>query len=99
VTLPVFVRPVAEQDLLEAQRWYDGQRSGLGAEFRQAVDLVLQKLGESPLIHPVAYRGIRRAAVRRFPYLVYYSVRADRIEVIGCLHSRRDPKLLRMRAR
>jgi hypothetical protein len=40
VKLPVFVRPLAELDLLEAQRWYDGQRRGLGAEFRKSADLV-----------------------------------------------------------
>jgi len=99
VKSPVFVRPLAEQDLLEAQRWYDGQRKGLGAEFRQSIELLLQQMGEAPLVYPVVHRDIRRAAVSRFPYLIYYIVRADKVEVIACLHGKRHPRIFRARAR
>ncbi len=94
MTLPIIVRPQAELDLLEAQRWYEKQRPGLGARYREAVDALLQQLSKAPLIHPVVYQGIRRASVHRFPYMVYYTVEPHRIRVIACFHSRRDPDLL-----
>jgi plasmid stabilization system protein ParE len=35
---------------------------------------------------------VRRGKVRRFPYVVYYRVLADRIEVIAVLHAARNPQ-------
>ena len=37
-------------------------------------------------------RDVRRGKLRRFPYVVYYRVLTDRIEVIGILHGSRDPR-------
>lgn len=91
------VRPLAEQDLLEAQEWYDGQRPGLGSEFRTAIDDLLQRVAGHPRAYPVVYRGLRRAVVRRFPYLVYFAVGPQTITVVACLHGRRDAGLLRAR--
>ncbi|MGH8525509.1 MAG: type II toxin-antitoxin system RelE/ParE family toxin [Gammaproteobacteria bacterium] len=70
MSLPVVVRPLAEQDLFEA--WYDDKSNGLGTEFRAAVDALLQRISESPLISPLVYGKLRRAVMHRFPYLVYY---------------------------
>ena len=94
---PVIVRPLAEQDLVEAQTWYEEKRAGLGSEFRAAVDAAFQRLSESPLLYPSVYRQLRRAVLRRFPYLIYFRVDADRVVVVACLHSRRHPRVVRAR--
>ena len=99
MSLDVIVRPLAEQDLFAAQVWYEEKRPGLGTEFRLAVDALFQKIGESPLIYPKVYRQLHRAAMRRFPYLIYYSVEAKRVLVVACLHSRRHPRLVQSRSR
>ena len=52
----VTVRQLAEQDILEAQRWYDEQRTNLGSEFRAAVDELLTRFGDTPLIYPAVYQ-------------------------------------------
>ena len=95
----VVVRQLAEQDIVEAQRWYEEQRANLGSEFGEAVDELLNRLGDSPLIYPAVYQGIHRAVLRRFPYLVYFAVAGDVVTVLTCLHSSRDPLILRSRAR
>lgn len=74
-----------------------GSRPGLGDDFRAAIDGLLRRVSEFPLAFPQVHRGIRRAGVRRFPYLVYYSVTPDAVIVVACLHSRRDPALLKSR--
>jgi hypothetical protein len=66
------VRPLAEQDLLEAQEWYDEQRPGLGGDFRSTIDGLLRRILERPLLYPAVYRNARRAVVRRFLYLLYF---------------------------
>jgi toxin ParE1/3/4 len=97
VSYRLLVRPLAEQDLLEAQRWYDVQQAGLGHEFRLTIDAVLRRLQESPQIYPTVYRGIRRVVVRRFPYLLYFLFDADTVTVLACLHGRRHARAFRTR--
>ena len=97
MSLHFVVRPLAEQDLLEAQEWYEARRPGLGADFRATIDSLFGRIGENPSLYPEVYRGTRRAVVRRFPYLVYFVVSEDTIAVIACIHSKRHRRLARER--
>ena len=94
MSLPVVVRPLAEQDLAEAEDCYESRRTGLGAEFRDEVGKVLARLGETPLAYPVVYRGLRRAIVPRFPYLVYFAASPEQALVVACLHMARGSRFL-----
>lgn len=96
---PVIVRPLAEQDLREAQTWYEQKRTGLGVEFLAAVNTVFQQIGGQPLQYPLVYRQLRRAVLRRFPYLIYFRAGSDRVEVVACLHSKRSSRHIKSRSR
>jgi len=72
----VQVRRAAELDIAEAQVWYETQQTGLGADFRSEISQVIDRLAASPLIYQIVHRDIRRAIVRRFPYLIWYHVAA-----------------------
>src|SRR3990167_6709607 len=39
----------AEDELIEAEKWYERQRSGLGREFRTAIDEGMERLLKAPL--------------------------------------------------
>lgn len=93
----LIVRPLAARDLRAAQDWYDEQREGLGDEFRAAVDLQLARVLERPRLYPVVYGDVRRAILRRFPYLLYFGLSGDQVVLLACLHSRREPTRLRYR--
>lgn len=93
----IIVRPMAEQDLLEAQTWYEEKRIGLGSEFRTAVDATFQRLSESSLLFPLVYQQLRRVVLRRFPYLIYFHADPRRVIIVACLHSRRHPRIVRAR--
>lgn len=97
MTYRVVLRLLAERDLLDAAVWYDLRRPGLGTEFLETFDDLQERLEQSPLIYPVVYRGQRRAVLRRFPYLVYFTVRDGTVTVTACLHAARDPRLIRGR--
>jgi len=47
------VRAEAEGDLLDAARWYERRRPGLGQAFVLSVDAALASIVESPLSFPV----------------------------------------------
>ncbi len=99
MSFPVIVRPQAEQDLREARIWYEEKRTGLGMEFLAAINTVFQQIGEQPLQYPLVYRQLRRAILRRFPYLIYFCAGSDRVEVVACLHSKRSARLIAARSR
>jgi plasmid stabilization system protein ParE len=89
----VIFRPEARIEALEAYRWYENQRSGLGREFRQALDQAINTIREKPKSFPVVHRDTRRALLKRFPYMIFYRVYADVISVVAVMHGKRDPSV------
>ncbi len=94
----MIIRPEAESDLANARDWYEKQREGLGGEFLQCVEEALDRIVQAPQSHPIIYRRVRRARVRRFPFLVYYRLESDELTVLGVLHGSRDPRIWRSRS-
>ena len=86
------LEPEAEAEFLEAAAWYTARGPELGTAFRNAVSAVLEAIEETPQRFPVALRDVRKARVRRFPYVVYYVVQPEAIAVIAIIHGRRDPR-------
>ena len=69
MTLSVVWIP-ADADLQEARRWYSEIRLELGERFALAVETTVNAIAENPLQFPVIYGELRRAVLRRFPYLI-----------------------------
>jgi len=97
MTLAADFRPEAEADVLEARRWYEHQQPGLGDVFTDMLVEIVGRIESMPRMYPVAHRDVRRGKLRTFPYLIYYRVLPDRIEVIAVLHGSRDPRIWRKR--
>lgn len=91
-------RPEVREELTEAHRWYENQQLGLGDEFLDCVDEMLNRICRMPESYPVVHRDVRRAVIRRFPYAVYYRIVSSRVIVIAIFHGRRDPRFLRSRS-
>ncbi len=86
MTLPIVLTREAEAEFDEAADWYE-QRAGLGATFTALIRDILNRIGAMPELHAVVHQDVRRAVVKKFPYNIYYRVRADRVEVIAVFHS------------
>ena len=97
MSLPLVFHPEARPEVDEAHKWYERRTPGLGNDFLAAVEVVFERIVESPEIHSVLFRGVRRAMVRRFPYGVSYRIHDDRLEVVAIAHHRRDPNVWRSR--
>jgi toxin ParE1/3/4 len=93
MSLPIILRPQAEADVIDAGDWYATQSPGLEIAFAESVDHALIRIAAMPQMYEVAFRDVRRGRLRRFPYVIYYRVLSDKIEVIAILHARRDPTL------
>jgi plasmid stabilization system protein ParE len=88
----LFLRDAARGDLAEAFQWYEGRRAGLGYEFTHAVRSTLELVESNPEQYPIAVDDIRKAPLRRFPYVVYYVIAQDHISAIAVMHSHRHPR-------
>jgi plasmid stabilization system protein ParE len=99
VSFPVIVREDAEDDILEAARWYEAREIGLGTDFIRCIDSCLMQISRNPEIAPVVYRGARMALPRRFPYLVIYKIFDTHISVVAVIRGSRHPGRWRARIR
>jgi len=97
MNLPLAVSPAARVDILDAQSWYDQRRAGLGGAFGLAVEKLFDQIECTPMLYAVVEDDVRQAQVSRFPYLVYYRLMTDRIEVLAVLHPSRDPQVWKSR--
>ena len=73
MTYDLIIRPEARVDLLDAFRWSQNQRPGLGYDFKLCVDEVISKIRRNPLIHKIIKDGIRRSVTRRSPMAYFTS--------------------------
>ncbi len=87
----IIVRPEAALEVQEAFDWYQEKTEGLGLEFLRAADACLAGVQRNPLASPMMYQEIRRALLRKFPYILFYIVKEEQIIVLACFHARRDP--------
>jgi toxin ParE1/3/4 len=88
----LFLRDEAHSDLVEAFGWYEERRTGLGHKFSRALRSTLQSIEHNPEQYPTAVEDVRKAPLRRFPYIVYCVVLDEKVSVIAVMHSRRHPR-------
>jgi toxin ParE1/3/4 len=93
VNRTLLVRPEAQADLADAQKWYEELAAGLGRAFVEAVDDALASIIQNPLAYPVVRKTARRALTKRFPYGVFYLVEEHAVIVLAVLHQARSPEL------
>jgi plasmid stabilization system protein ParE len=97
MSLPLIVRPEAEQDAAEARDWYESRREGLGDEFLVELDATFSRIRQFPERYAAGYRGVRPALLHRFPYVVYYRLTGASIDVFAVMRGSRRSKAWRSR--
>jgi plasmid stabilization system protein ParE len=93
VTRDLRILPEAEAELLAAAEWYESKQPGLGSAFVEAVGGALESIVEAPQTSPLWRRGYpyRRHVLRRFPYIIVFTVAEPSVEVTAIAHSKRRP--------
>ena len=93
----LIMKPEAEADIEDSFDWYELQSEGLGHDFVYCVEETLESIGLVPFGYQLIYRTLRRAIVHRFPHSILYSVEGQMINVVACVHQKRDPKVWKRR--
>lgn len=84
----------AVDDLDKGHRFYEGQALGLGGIFTDTLLGEIEDLAVYAGVHSV-FHGSHRLLSKRFPYAIYYKVKADEIKIRRILDCRRDPEQIR----
>lgn len=91
----LIIQPTAQEEIIDAYRWYSQRSAQLGKQFLSEVDFCLDAIAHETLRFPKVRHEIRKARFNKFPYSFYFVVDDTRkqIAVTACFHSRRNPKL------
>ncbi len=83
----------ASDELIDAIRWYEERRPGLGGDFFDAVAETVTLIEARPEIGSVSRHDpqTRRMLVPRFPYQVVYRLRPTEIIIVAVAHLKRRP--------
>ncbi|BAS28720.1 plasmid stabilization system [Limnochorda pilosa] len=81
----------AEQELVDAARYYESKSPGLGFAFLDEVERATAEIVEHPEAAPRIRGLIRRKLVRRFPYSVMYSAENDVVRMLAIANQKRRP--------
>jgi toxin ParE1/3/4 len=78
---------------------YSENRFGLGEEFIQAVEKVLEEIEADPSRGRLIGRGVRMLRLRRFPFSLFYRVEdgGRSVTVYAPAHHSREPRYWRRR--
>ena len=98
MSVPVRATPSARDDIRQGERYFEGRRAGLGAEFVDEVLATFDQIGDMPLGYGVVGEGVRAVGLRRFGYVVYYRSDGSAVEVVAVLHGGRPPEVWQARA-
>ena len=98
MSLPTIFRPIARLEMHEAMGWYQKQKEGLEAEFKVAVDQMVERIAAAPLRFSPVRGEIRRALLRRFPYALHFVPEPNAIIVLAVFHTKLDPRHLEGRS-
>ena len=94
MNLSIYLSEEALQEEIEAFLFYEAERSGLGERFLKEVEKALQKISD----HSTHYsysdetKTIRDVSRLKFPFIVIYEVKPDRVEVYHIHHTKQELK-------
>jgi plasmid stabilization system protein ParE len=86
----VIIRPDAEDDIRSIRSALDQAQSGLGSRFARRLRETLERIEAMPELYGTVHKDVRAARVRKFRYVVFYTVFATRVEVLAVLHGSQD---------
>lgn len=92
------LHPEADAEVLDAIRFYNGQRADLGWEFYDELYDVLTAIERNPRRCPWDDDQVhRRCTLKRFKFAVVYKPDRSPIQIIAVHHQARDPGYWRLR--
>lgn len=89
--IPLKYHEAAEEELLREIAYLESRLPGLGRRFYGEVQRVEKLLAKFPESGQEISPGLRRCALRAFPFSLIYSIEKDGLLLLAVAHQRRRP--------
>jgi toxin ParE1/3/4 len=86
-----------EAELIEVGVFYEARSPSLGERFLRELEAAIAQIEANPDRWEVIENDERCHAMKRFPFGIYYCVRADDLHILAVKHHRRHPDYWRHR--
>jgi len=81
----------AEEEMTESAIFYEEKSVGLGSDFLDEVQSAIERICENPKIAAKETDLIRRYALSRFPYSIFFLEEGGEILILAVAHHKRMP--------
>jgi len=88
---PIDFLPAADQEMIEAARYYQSLSTGLGDDYLAEVEHAVQSIALSPQTWPILEGDLRRRLIKRFPFGILYRIEPEKILIVAVAHLRKKP--------
>ena len=99
--MKLIVHPEAQDEALNAALYYQRIEPSLGDDLWQQYAKITEALAERPdrfpLLETIRTQSIRRARLKRFPFMVVYEIVGEDVFVLAFAHTARRPNYWRSR--
>lgn len=89
----LIIRPIAMNDVADACEWYESQSERLGLRFVSEVEKSLESIRRFPDSYEPFFDRFRRAKIKTFPSVIYFTWVKSDITVFAVIHTSRDPNV------
>ena len=83
----------AMSDIEASVEWYNMQSPGLGTRFGKQVSQQINSLKNNPEAYGVRYLNVRCMLVKKFPFLVHFTIDNNMVGVFAVFHASRNPMI------
>jgi plasmid stabilization system protein ParE len=95
--MKIEILEVAERDMQSSLRFYIRRSPALAVDYLSDFQNACERILFFPEAGTSLNAEIRRLLLKRFPFAIYYRMISETIEVIGILHTRRNPAIWKKR--
>jgi plasmid stabilization system protein ParE len=89
--------PEADEEFLEAARYYENEAAGVGLSFIIAIHKAVDQIVEFPFASQIQRDDIRMKVLRHFSYTLFYVIESEIIVIVAVAHQRKRPNYWRSR--
>ena len=82
---------IAEEEVAAIAQQYESDVKGVGFRFLNEIEHAVENVSRFPLMYQAVSPKLRRAVLRHFPYVIFYTVKDSEITVLGIRHAHQNP--------
>ena len=83
----------AEIDFDKSYAYYYEENPNVADIFFKTISLSLENVKQNPFSFPEIHKNVRKYAIKKFPFVIYYQVIESVIRIIAIFHTSRNPEI------